>query len=86
MTTTTAGLTVRDHMTLRLAAAPYRYPARREADALDLLGLRPTPFWAAVDRLLDHPAALAAYPADVHRLRRLRDARRRQRSPHPPRM
>lgn len=74
-------LTVRDHMVLHLATTPYRYPARREADALHQLGLTPTRFHAAVNRLLDHPDALAAYPADVHRLRRLRDARRRQRRP-----
>ena len=73
-------LTVREHMTLRLASAPYRYPARREADALDLVGLRPTPFWALVNRLLDRPDALAAYPTEVHRLRRVRAARARHRS------
>ena len=73
-------MTVREHMILRLAAATYRYPARREADALELVGLTPTRFWAAVDRLLDDPDALAAYPTVVRRLRRLRDARARQRS------
>lgn len=74
-------LTVRDHMTLRLAGATYRYPAARESDALELVGLTPTRFWAAVDRLLDRPESLVAHPSTVHRLRRLRDARRRQRQP-----
>lgn len=73
-------LTDRDHTILQLAAARYRHPAQREADALEQLELRPTAFWAAVHRLLDHPAALAAYPADVRRLQRLREARRRHRS------
>lgn len=69
-------MTVRDHMTLRLAAASYRYPAVRENHAIDLVGLRPTAFWAAVNRLLDDPRALATYPMEVGRLRRLRAARR----------
>ena len=69
-----------DRLTLTLAATPYRYPARREADALDQLGLTPTRFWARVHRLLDDPVAEAAMPAEVHRLRRLREARRRVRS------
>lgn len=33
-----------------------------------------------LDQLLDQPAALAAHPLEVKRLRRLRDARRRTRS------
>lgn len=73
-------LSVRDHMTIRLAAASYRYPARREADALELLGLKPTLFHRHVNVLLDRPDALAAYPREVNRLRRIRDARRRARA------
>lgn len=68
-------MSVREHMALRLAAATYRYPARREEDALHLVGLRPTPFWALVHRLLDRADVEAAYPREVARLRRLRDAR-----------
>ena len=74
------GLSVREHMVLRLAATPYRSPGRRLDDALELVGLRPTPFWAAVDRLLDRPDALAAYPLEVGRLRRLRERRANARS------
>lgn len=69
-------LTVREHTILRLAATPYRYPTRREADVHEQLGMSPTVFWAAVHRLLDRPDALAAYPLEVTRLRRLRDRRR----------
>lgn len=72
-------LTVRDHMSLRLAAASYRYPAARESAALLELGMSPAVFWRHVDRLLDSPDALAAYPVEVNRLRRLREARRRVR-------
>lgn len=73
-------MTDTEHTAIQLAAATYRYPAQREADALEQLGLTPTRFWALVHRLIDRPDVLAAYPADVHRLRRLRDARRRQRA------
>lgn len=69
-------LPVRSHMTLHLAAARYAHPGRRDADVRELLGWTPTTFWAHVDRLLDDPAALAAYPQDVSRLRRLRERRR----------
>lgn len=72
-------LSVRDHMTLRLAAAHYRYPGARESDAFELLGLSPTLFHRHVNELLDDPEALAALPMEVRRLRRVRDARRRAR-------
>lgn len=74
-------LTVRDHMTLRLAFTPYSYPGARETDALELLGLSPTLFHRRVLVLLDRSEALAAYPTDVRRLQRLRAGRRRARSP-----
>jgi hypothetical protein len=73
-------LTVRDHMTIRLAAAHYKFPAARETDALEQLGWTATIFWRHVNRLLDDPEALATYPLEVKRLRRLRDARRRLRA------
>lgn len=73
-------LTVLDHMTLQLAAAAYKYPGARETDAHDLLGMSPVTFHRHVNELLDDPAALATYPLEVKRLRRLRDARRRARS------
>lgn len=73
-------LSVRDHMTLRLAGATYAHEGRRASDALDLVGLSETRFWRRANWLLDQPAALEAYPQLVHRLRRLRAARQAQRS------
>jgi hypothetical protein len=73
-------VTVREHMALRLAATSYRSPGRRLDDALELVSLTPTAFWAMVGRALNDPEAERLYPTDVRRLRRLRDARRRQRS------
>ena len=53
---------------------------RRYVDQMiDQLHLTPTRFWALVHRLLDDPAVEAEMPAEVHRLRRLREARRRVR-------
>lgn len=73
-------LTVRDHMTLTLAASRYKYPAAREADAFDQLGMSAAVFWRRVNALVDQPDAIAAYPMECRRLRDLRDARRRLRS------
>lgn len=68
-------LSVRDHMTLALAAAHYRHAGKREADARELLGYTAVGFWREVNRLLDRDDVLAAYPMEVRRLRRLREAR-----------
>lgn len=73
-------LTVRDHMTLRIAAATYRYAGARETDVRRELGMSMPIYTRHLDVLLDRPDALAAYPLEVSRLRRLRDARRRTRS------
>lgn len=73
-------LTVRDHMTLHLASATYRFPGARETDVHEQLGMTPVVFWRHVNRLLDRPDALAAYPRECRRLQRLRDARRRARA------
>jgi hypothetical protein len=73
-------LSVRDHMTLQLAAALYKYPGARETDAHELVGMSPVIFHRHVNELIDDPGALAAYPLEVKRLRRLRDGRRRARA------
>lgn len=76
MDSATTGLTVRDHMALQLAGQTFRYDAVRVTRARDELGYSETRFWQVVDHLIDQPAALAAYPALVHRMQRLRDQRR----------
>lgn len=73
-------LTVRDHMALTLATTPYRYPGARAADMLELCGYSETRFWARVNHLLDQPAAEVERPAEVRRLRRLRERRQRART------
>lgn len=73
-------LPIRDHTTIRLAAATYKYLGARETDIREQLGMSMPIYARHLDVLLDDPAALAAYPLEVKRLRRLRDARRRVRS------
>lgn len=73
-------LSVRDHMALDLAGRQYKFPARRVADARETLGLSEAHFWQLVNDLIDRPAAEVEYTSLVRRLRRLRDARRAQRS------
>lgn len=73
-------ISVRDHMAIRLAAAHYRHPGRRDADVHHELGMSPVLFWRHVNALLDRPNALAAHPLEVRRLIRLRDRRRQARS------
>ncbi len=75
-----AGLTVREHMTLQLAAQTYGpREAVRVTSARVELGYTEPRFWQVVDHLIDQPAGLAAYPALVHRLQRLREQRRSRR-------
>jgi len=73
-------LTVRDHMTLRLAFAHFTYPAVRAARARAELGYSEPRFYQRVHYLLAQPESEQAYPAEVRRLRRLHEARARQRS------
>jgi len=75
-----AVLTDDDHLALTIATATYRYPAARERDALEQLGMTPTRFWQRVSWLAEQPHAEAARPAEVRRLRRLAEARRRVRT------
>jgi hypothetical protein len=72
-------MTDTERAALALAATHYRYPAVRDAHALEQLGVTPVRFAQVVDALLDRPDALAAMPSEVNRLRRLRDARRAHR-------
>ena len=72
-------MTIRDRMTLTLAAAHYRYEGRRTADARWLLGYSEVAFHRRVLWLLDQPDAAAEMPVEVARLRRLREARARKR-------
>lgn len=57
----------------------WQRPGAKDAAVRDLFDLSPTRYVQQLNQLLDHPAALRAEPAVVHRLRRLRDERRTKR-------
>lgn len=73
-------LTVREHQALTIAGRRYPGAGAKATAALEEAGYSEPTFWYVVDQLLDRPDALAERPQVVHRLRRLRDARARQRS------
>jgi hypothetical protein len=69
-------LSVKDHMTLAVAGQRWHHRGLLEQHVRDVFSEPATRFHARVDRLLDDPAALVAYPQLVRRLQRLRDQRR----------
>ncbi|MDQ0756129.1 DUF3263 domain-containing protein [Arthrobacter sp. B3I4] len=73
-------LTGRDKGLIRLAAAPFKYPAARERQAREEYALSGTRFWQEVNRILDLPDAYAWNPQAVGRLKDQR-TQTRQRPP-----
>jgi hypothetical protein len=55
----------------------------KEHQVRDELAMTWTRYWQTLNALIDHPDALAADPATITRLRRLRDQRRGRRMPRP---
>jgi hypothetical protein len=78
-------LSIRDQMTLRLAFTSFTYPAVRASRALDELGYTESRFWMRVEFLIGMDEVERAWPAEVRRLRRLREARRTARQSTSPR-
>lgn len=58
----------------------WRYSGVKETAILELFDIPATRYYQILNTLLDNPAALAAQPLLVKRLRRLRDQRHRDRS------
>lgn len=75
------GLSRREHEMLAFERQWWRHAGAKETAIRDRFGLAPTRYYQALNALVDRPAALAADPVLVRRLRRLRAARQRQRSP-----
>lgn len=69
-------MTVREMAAIRLAATHYAHPGAKTADAMWLLGMNEVRFAQVVGALIERGDVEAAYPAQVRRLRRLRDGRR----------
>ena len=72
-------MTDADRLILEIADRFYLSPGSRENAIREETGLSPVRFWQRMNRLLDDPAAALGCPEVVSRLRRLRDARARQR-------
>lgn len=77
------GLSGRDRRMLDFERQWWRYAGAKEQAIRDLFGMSATHYYQVLNALLDSPAALAADPVTVRRLRRLRDARLRPRPARP---
>lgn len=75
-----AGLTRRDRDVLAFERQWWRYAGAKEQAIRDLFDMSSTRYYQVLNTLIDTPAALAADPLLVKRLRRLRASRQRQRS------
>lgn len=78
--TSEAALSPRDRAILDFEQRVPSHSGRKDAAIREMLGISPTRYYQLLNTLLDSPAALAAEPALVHRLRRLRDRRMRDRA------
>ena len=77
----TAGLTGREQEMLAFERQWWRRAGAKDTAIRSRFGVPPTRYYQALNALVDRPAALAADPLVVARLRRVRAARHRRRSP-----
>ncbi|MBL1067570.1 DUF3263 domain-containing protein [Streptomyces sp. 7-21] len=70
-------LTERDREVLALERRSWTGPGAKERAIRERLGISPTRYYQLLNALLDDPRALAHDPVTVNRLRRRRQARRR---------
>jgi hypothetical protein len=74
------GLARRDREILAFERQWWKYAGAKEQAIRELFDMSSTRYYQVLNALIDSPAALAADPMLVKRLRRLRAARQRQRS------
>ncbi|MGW8647523.1 DUF3263 domain-containing protein [Micromonospora chalcea] len=74
-----AGLSEREQRILAFEAQWWKHAGAKEQAIRDTFGLSATRYYQLLNALLDHPAALAADPVLIGRLRRLRSSRARNR-------
>jgi hypothetical protein len=74
------GLTRRDREILAFERQWWKYAGAKEQAIRELFDMSTTRYYQVLNALIDTPAALAADPMLVKRLRRLRASRQRQRS------
>ena len=75
----TDGLTERERRILTFEQQWWKHAGAKEQAIRDTFGLSATRYYQLLNALLDQPAALAAEPVLVGRLRRLRSSRARNR-------
>ncbi|WP_433283598.1 DUF3263 domain-containing protein [Micromonospora sp. CA-244673] len=75
----TDGLTERERQILAFEQQWWKHAGAKEQAIRDTFGLSATRYYQLLNALLDQPAALAAEPVLVGRLRRLRSSRARNR-------
>ncbi|MCZ7435066.1 DUF3263 domain-containing protein [Micromonospora sp. WMMC241] len=73
------GLTERERRILDFESQWWKHAGAKEQAIRDTFGLSATRYYQMLNALLDHPAALAAEPLLIGRLRRLRSSRARNR-------
>ncbi|MFD6568636.1 DUF3263 domain-containing protein [Micromonospora profundi] len=73
------GLTAREQAILAFEQQWWRHAGAKEQAVRDTFGLSSTRYYQLLNGLLDNPAALAADPLLIGRLRRLRSSRARNR-------
>ncbi len=73
------GLTERERRILDFEQRWWKHAGAKEQAIRDTFGLSATRYYQLLNALLDHPAALAAEPVLIGRLRRLRSSRARNR-------
>ncbi|MEV7984965.1 DUF3263 domain-containing protein [Micromonospora sp. NPDC085948] len=76
---TAVGLTERERAILAFEQQWWRHAGAKEQAVRDTFGLSSTRYYQLLNGLLDNPAALAADPVLIARLRRLRSSRARNR-------
>jgi hypothetical protein len=74
------GLSRRDREILAIERQWWKYAGAKEQAIRELFDMSTTRYYQVLNALIDTPAALAADPMLVKRLRRLRASRQRQRS------
>ncbi|MGC4866805.1 DUF3263 domain-containing protein [Micromonospora sp. DT53] len=74
-----AGLTERERAILAFEQQWWRHAGAKEQAVRDTFGISSTRYYQLLNGLLDNPAALAADPVLISRLRRLRSSRARNR-------
>ena len=74
------GLTRRDLDILQFERQWWVYAGNKEQAIREMFDLSPTRYYQVLNQVIDNPAALAAEPLLVRRLRRLRAARQKTRA------